>query len=751
MYAVGGMSLLTSRMAGWEIEIANDNRLDEPAVIKRIDLDINCALVAFESGKKEWLDLTLSAFKVVVQPAPPSGLASGNEQVDEGADTAQDDGRTALLSVPDERGSVGSVTDAPLVGEAAVVDHADAVTRATDRPVHTPPASNSFTVAQDVLPAIASRAPPTTVVASFDWYAEGGHVELCDPGGAFLEGAVLCSKTDTHVQLYNEMRQFFEIHTRAQSFKVVIHGLLSLKRVPMGQTVEVYSAITGGFYVGTVLKAAEVGKLTPIRSAGGAVDWLDLSTQTFKLVFLSVEGDVDAEYGSPTRTPRSPTTHRAHKHGHHPRAATSLESPVLAIGQRVEIFESASRLFAKFSVVAVREQTDPLEYEFELQAGASNPHIMDRIYVGSLANLRCRIPLQPHMWSAYRSVLPGHRVDIYDKTAKTVLNAKILDVGSPESGHSMLVRFKDGKKSWIHSHDVKLKLRLSGEPLDVLARSDGQEDNFSGQLDMFADYTSTSNGDAELMRTKDAMWERPAEPTFEAPSPLHDDATPRLSRHYSDVASLIAESQARARTLEANPRFVHSASAGDILASRSIAIDAVQMTQTIPPIVQPLDFSSLRTLGPATEVRGIPAETVASSSRRSRKSDSTAMSSRGTPFSLADVWREDREAESGAGAYVHLASGVRQPELPEWLERRDSSTGKLFVIHTSTRTLYSLPSDTATVGASALIPSSNSPNSSELESPAASLEPAADSGGRVVVPVGAIEAVRVYNMLGGQE
>lgn len=769
-------------MAGWHIEIANDAQIEEPAVIKRVDLDINCALVAFESGKKEWLDLTLSAFKVVAQSEfghTDDELKDGDGHQEHTPQQAQQEVATEFNTTSERTRHEGDVSNGNFL---ASKDQEGVTATQQTAPIPNPTAQTPRTanLAIDLEDRVRMSpvAPPMTDVTGFDWYAEGGHVELCDSSGTFLEGAILCSKTDTHVQLYNETRQFFEITVRRQSFKVVIHGLLSLKRVPMGQTVEVYSAMKGCFHLGTVIKVAEVGKLTPVRDDSGAVEWLDLSTQTFKLVFRSDQAseEVDGtEFDSPSRFPESTMNrhfpHGRHSNHRHHRAAATLEAPILVVGQRIEIYEDVSRLFVKFKVAAVRDETDPIEYQFTSQSPLTNSSTAERICRSSLMNLRCRIPLQPAMWNEYRTILPGYRVDVYDKSTKSVLNGKILEVGSHESDHSMLIRFKDGKKSWIYSHDVKVKLRLSGDPLD--ARKPVDQQTYSSPATLATNDRNTHENPDPAQGDKRMTLGRPSRPASPHEADHEDAVTkPRPSRHYSGAANMRSLPQDHAAQ---EPHLKQSASTDDILASRSIEIDAVTMTQTIPSIVQPLDFSSLRKLGSAADISATNSHSVhdsddghptnlsgskahGSSPNRTKMVESTPTSSRSIPFSLDDVWREDRDAETGIVEYLHVTSGARQSRFPEWLERRDPSTGKLFAIHTPTSTLYSLPSSTpdTSLQPAASANSSGQANASAPESAltspsTASVAADSTSSSRVVVPVGAIEAVRVYNMLSSQE
>ncbi|KAJ0401307.1 hypothetical protein ATCC90586_000814 [Pythium insidiosum] len=244
VYAVGEMAQLTTTMIGWEIEIVADAERNtmERGVIKQVDSDLNCALLAFQDGHKDWRDLTMNQFKVIGRITKATSASPP---------------KVSTLTKPE--------ASAPLA-----VPKLRITSDATRGDVQT-----------------TSTTLPTSAVDGFDWYAEGGHIELCTAEGHFREGALLCSQREQCLQLYNETRQFFEIEPRKQSFKVVIHGLLSLKTIPLGQKVDVYSPMHGAFRAGAVMKEADVGKLTPVRfDDDGSVEWLDLSSQTFKLLFL---------------------------------------------------------------------------------------------------------------------------------------------------------------------------------------------------------------------------------------------------------------------------------------------------------------------------------------------------------------------------------------------------------------------------------------------------------------------------------
>lgn len=333
---------------------------------------------------------------------------------------------------------------------------------------------------------------PSVDTEEFDWYTEGGHVELCDGEGAFHEGAVLCSRTQTHVQLFNERRQFFEVSIAVQPFKVVIHGLLSLKTIPLGQAIDVYSPMTGGFRNGTVLKTAELGRLTPISfPSEKTVEWLDLSTQTFKLVFVppgshsperpasikksATHSGLERQTFQAANTAMSSTSHRSPSRPHFRR---SVQCPHLQLGQRVELFDEDSKQYLKYNVTKVLD-VGAHEYIFEPHAQSSSKSSpvksaqigAQRPVVGALPQLRCRLPLQTSQWQEYRELLVGQRVDVYDKIGKSVASGRVMDVSAADAEPSLLVRFKDGRKEWVFLRSSKVKLRLHGHEGEVTESS----------------------------------------------------------------------------------------------------------------------------------------------------------------------------------------------------------------------------------------------------------------------------------------
>ncbi|KAL4108328.1 hypothetical protein PRIC1_000046 [Phytophthora ramorum] len=399
VYEAGELRTLSSNMVGWDIELESvDTRRLECGVVKQVDCDINCALVLFADGRKEWLDLTFFRVKIPGHQATPR---------DGSASTFANDG--VLASV-----EAFEIFDS---GER----------------------STSKSVSLAVLPLSMPHIDP----GQFDWHLEATHVELCDCDGQFLEGAALCSKTRSHLQLYNERRGFFEISYLVQGFKAVIHGLERLKTFPMGQIIDVYCPLIGRFRGGTVLKAAVLGHLIPIRFATKKeVEWIDLKSQTFKLVFLP---------GDPS--------HRVHGHDSH--RSQDLEFPLLYEDQGIEIFDEHSKQYQKYKVAA-QSNWSKEAYIFEPvenPAGGVSSRMTKHI-VSPLSKLRSRLLLQPAQWVDYRHILVGHRVDVYDRVGRNVMNGNVHAVGSSDDEPTVLVRFKDGRESWIDLRTDKVKLRM---------------------------------------------------------------------------------------------------------------------------------------------------------------------------------------------------------------------------------------------------------------------------------------------------
>ncbi|EGZ21316.1 hypothetical protein PHYSODRAFT_329295 [Phytophthora sojae] len=107
-------------------------------------------------------------------------------------------------------------------------------------------------------------------------------------------------------------------------------------------------------------------------------------------------------------------------------------------GQGIELFDDYSKQYLKFKVAAQSNWSNEA-FIFE---PVENP---------------------PAQWEEYRRILVGHRVDVYDRVGKSVMNGKILAVGGSENSSdepTLLVRFKDGHQSWIDLRTDKVKLRM---------------------------------------------------------------------------------------------------------------------------------------------------------------------------------------------------------------------------------------------------------------------------------------------------
>ncbi|KAL3663480.1 hypothetical protein V7S43_011368 [Phytophthora oleae] len=435
VYEAGEMRSLLSEMVGWEIELESaDTKRLERGVVKQVDCDINCTLVLFAGGRKEWLDLTFFRVKIPGHQTIPTESNAG--------------------------------TDSPLNNATAPSSpthkQVQSETRELPRPRHS--GCTTSDCCKPHAPVAASQlSMPRIDSDQFEWHLEGTHVELCDRDGKFLEGAALCSKTNSHLQLYSERRGFYEIACDVQGFKVVIHGLENLKTFPMGQIIDVYSPLIGHFRTGTVLKAAVVGHLTPIRfAANKAVEWTDLKSQTFKLVFLphitNAFEHLEDQVESRCHSPRALQEHPQHKsHGSDSHRSRDLEYPQLHEGQGIEIFDDHSKQYVKFKVAAQSNWSSEA-YIFEPLKESTAKHV-----VSSLPRIRSRLLLQPAQWEDYRRIIVGHRVDVYDRVGKSVKNGKIHAAGSGDELSDkpiILVRFKDGHQTWIDLRNNKVKLRM---------------------------------------------------------------------------------------------------------------------------------------------------------------------------------------------------------------------------------------------------------------------------------------------------
>ncbi|GMF38930.1 unnamed protein product [Phytophthora lilii] len=447
---------LSPTMVGLEIELESvDTKRLECGIVKKVDCDINCALVVFAGGrKKEWLDLTFFRVRLPghhYSPDIDSDCANGNDGV---------------KSSPTNKSKQNEAWETPKQYSNAegTVDRSQL-----------PPEDVSVTTSQLSMP----RVDPD----QFDWHLEGTHVELCNHKGQFLEGAALCSKTNSHLQLYNERRGYFEIACSVQGFKVVINGLENLKTFPMGQIIDVYSPLVGEFRSGIVLKAAVVGRMTPVRfMTDKAVKWLDLKSQTFKLVFLPHITDAFEHFGDPsdcaTRGLKSFGDHSSHRsHSHDSHRNQDLEYPRLYEGDGIEIFNDHLKQYVKYKVASLSNWSKEA-YIFEPVESASGgvSSRSARHVVSTLSQLRTRLILQPSRCEEYHRILVGHRVDVYDRDGKNVMNGKIHAFGGAENSSNeptILVRFKDGHQMWIDLRTSKVTLRMHPAPDVTQAVHDG--------------------------------------------------------------------------------------------------------------------------------------------------------------------------------------------------------------------------------------------------------------------------------------
>lgn len=740
--------MLSARMAGWEIEIVNvDTQQPEAAVVKRVDGEMNCALVVFENGRKEWMDLSSARFKLVCRPAadeyrspsrrtaPIERSATSQVLIESEASVYGGSGRTMQGDVVDSSGS--ALTPIPILAIP---------TRPSGEPISDSRDPRSFTtMTVDGL---------TVNAENFDWYTEGGHVELCDTAGRFEEGAILCSKTETHVQLFNEHRQFFEIPIGSQPFKVVIHGLLTLKTIPLGQTVDVYSPMIGSFRSGIILKTAELGHLTPISfPPGKTVEWLDLSSQTFKLVFAPSGELRNVEF---SRNPEqaSVNTHPSPVRSHYPKR--QVHYPHLMLGQRVELLNEQSKQYLKYKVAKVLD-IGAHEYIFEPHTSNTSPvkgspETNQATVVGVLPQLRCRILLHASQWQEYEEMLIGHRVDVYDKISKSVACGTVMEVAPIDSEPSLLVRYKDGRREWVFLKSSKVKLRLHGHsiaessgtaspsPIAYHVKSKQLETSPVKSGELTHGKKANPNGEAvDIVREPSVASYKPMPvrrlsdcPSSDSPNHQQSAFTNSLrpisfdEMDPSDKKSTkLTLSQDKAPTSAIRPKLrrqLSNCDGSDLPAhQQSKYVFDGEIHEVInPPIMKPLDLGQLVRFAPSDtddgtengDVQSLDIDQVLCADNSGRKFIIE-------PPSDMDLWTEELDPTEGVIQYVHVLTGVRQIPRPQWLRKVDTVSGKVFAVHTPTNSVIELPARQPT-----------SDRSSGRVS------------GRLVLPVGPLEAVR---------
>lgn len=657
IYSAGEVTKVTPTMIGWEVEFkGSDGQSVDHGVIKQVDCELNCALIAFNDGHKDWRDLSMNAFKVLGKPAVAASPPKAS------ADTRLS---SADRSVP-------------------------------------------------VLTTTLALAIPAPDDAEFDWYTEGGHVELCGDHGAFIEGALLCSHGDGTLQLFNERHGFFEIRVAAQSVKVVIHGLASLKTVPLGKRLEVYSPMHGEFRVGTVLKSASLGRLTPIRFDDPVigVEWVDLDHQTFKLLFLCddvkeirekekdkasvpviepspvqqhyktrpVENPV-SESLSPilTTKPQPPLqtskNDQTHHHRRHP-----LVLPVLIAGQAVELMDQSTKQFTKYKVTSVRRDA---MHRYDLEPSSNNSSfLLSTASVGSiattinLAEAKARVQVTPDRWDEFRLLVVGYRVDVYQKTDRSVLTGKVVDVSADGEPPRVQVKFKDETKNWYDITTTKIKLRLPGAMATAPVKQ------------RVEDTTSDESP---------GLWTRVDQPSTETRA---EETTTSLTRQQSEKVNRLPPAALTRHV--SSPGMLHKV-----------------MTTSHVPV---LDFSSLKLIKDMDNAPSpVPPATIDSTVAEAASSDTRRSMSDLLP-PMDDVWTEESVAGSQAKHYVRLSTGESTTNTPQWLRRQDEASGEWLILNTMTGVHFQLPGS-----------SSGTPEPSSRHV--------------VTLPVGPLEAARVVSQI----
>ncbi|TMW57060.1 hypothetical protein Poli38472_002985 [Pythium oligandrum] len=624
IYGAGEFSETTNEMIGWEVEFPNESSSaggTDHAVVKQVDCDMNCVLVAFDDGRKDWRDLTMNAFKVLGRP---TRISSPKRPVE------------------------------------AVVGHP---------------------VQHETMEAREGEVP----VPDFDWYSEGGHVELCDDHGQFEEGALFCARKDGTLHLFNEKRQFFDITLIIQSFKVVIHGLLHLKSIPMGQSVDIYSPMHGEFRNGMVMKTAELGKLTPVRFPDVGIEWLDLSSQTFKLVFLRSqlkfmkhsnvsENAVDGVKLAPLSEPRHRRLESNFSEDHEIQHSRS-HRPALRVGQQLELFDSTSRQYLKYRIAAIDAEKSH-HYHLEQMHGSKALLAvtdMAKALVMDLEHTKCRILLTSSDWKEWGYGLVGQRVDVYDKHDRTVLGGKIVEMDDSDHGR-LHIKLKDGSKRWFELSSTKVKLKMSRETKN---RQPDPE---------LPDQSKTS--------TEESFRERRATVGIASPERTNESVRNlQLTRQASEKLPI--------QETSALPRTVSS----PVMGSR---FDG-------PTRLPTLDFSRLRPPAPENIV-----EKEATDSQRSRTPNGGEQLSELLP-PMDDIWTEESANDGSGPRYVHIGTGEIRNELPRWLKKLGEATNESFILNTATGTQFQLPGFTQ-----------STPQTSARV---------------VALPIGPLEAVRVVSQI----
>ncbi|CAK4078082.1 unnamed protein product [Aphanomyces euteiches] len=401
-------------MVGKRIEIESPN-YDSRGVLKQHNRDLKCSLVRFDSGAKEWLDLT--QFKVHIElvrhdmSAIKATEVSSNERADE--NTTDLNNRPSL-----ELPNVFHDTTSAEMDKKSSVD------------LYT--------------------------------YHEGTCIELYSGAGEFQEDAVVREfrSHSNKLVLFNEARGVFEVDIAKQLHKVVVHGFSTLKEIAVDNTVEVYSSIKGMYRTGSIVRKAENGKLIPILfDDTSALEWVDLTSQTFKIVFFpSLHRPLSARererlLNSSVTASREQVSSALQDQLPSPistkEVAPQFRFPLLELGSRVEIYNASSGRYDKYSVV---QQISGRQHTYKLNAPSSKAQVL--VF---LPEVRCKVIVSDFV-SLDLELLMAHVVEVYIREEKRVDAGRIC--GFNNQNRMLQVRFQGGRKEWLNLMTTKMKIRL---------------------------------------------------------------------------------------------------------------------------------------------------------------------------------------------------------------------------------------------------------------------------------------------------
>lgn len=152
-----------------------------------------------------------------------------------------------------------------------------------------------------------------------------------------------------------------------------------------------------------------------------------------------------------------------------------IQVPVLAPGQRIEIIHPETQAYVKGKITQCA--THPV-YTVSFSEKSLSPIEMN------LDKIKCKLQLGPQFRIA-RELL-GHKVDVYQRETQSVETGMIRQVNDEMS--SILVRFLTSSvqpKAWIDYTKTKVKLRLAGEQIGSsksgMTKTLSRSDTFDGK------------------------------------------------------------------------------------------------------------------------------------------------------------------------------------------------------------------------------------------------------------------------------